>query len=234
MDRRREPLPFRRPEGPAGLQPGPVPVSPKRSGPPRRRVRGIGLYVGLACAVAVALMLAPSIQRAPDGPLIDRARSDCITIGSAILRFQTDTGLAPRWFRASDVHAPATSRVMVIVGPGRIPREVASTGWTTETTDELNAQMTTNGPGYAVMGPSGAPGWNGPYLAPGQIGPDPWNHRYMVNVGLLSSRGSGSREHDSRAVWVLSAGPNGIIETTIDQPADRARTGGDDIVYRIQ
>lgn len=166
--------------------------------------------------------------------MIDRARSDCITIGSAILRFQTDTGLTPRWFRAADAQAAGTTRVMVLVGPGRVAREVGSTGWTTEATDELHTQLTTNGPGYAVMGAGGSAGWNGPYLAPGQIGPDPWNNRYMVNVGLLGAPHAGPNGDGRKAVWVLSAGPNGIIETTISQDADRARTGGDDIAYRIQ
>lgn len=214
--------------------PEPPPPRPRRAGRQRDSGWGVGVYVGLAGVVALALILVPAIQEPPDGPLIDRARSDCITIGSAILRFQTDTGLAPRWFRFSDVQTAGTTRVMVLVGPGRTPREVKSLGWTTEATDELNTQLTINSPGYPLMSPTGSPGWNGPYLAPGQIGPDPWNNRYLVNAGLLAARSSAADGSERQAVWVLSAGPNGIIETALSQAADQAQTGGDDIAYRIQ
>lgn len=54
---------------------------------------------------------------------------------------------------------------------------------------------------------------------------DPWGNRLLMNVAA----------HDaSRAVWVISAGPNGIIETPFDQPAPTASPGGDDIAARVR
>lgn len=224
----RDPLPFRRlPEPPRRVRPaGPA----KTRGP----ARGVGLYVGLACILAIALILMPSLQESTDGALIARARSDCISIGSAVLRFQKDTGVAPHWFRAIDADTSSATRVMVIVGPGRIPREFGTHGWTTAATDELLTQLSTNGPRYALPGPGGTLGWNGPYLSPNQIAPDPWNNRYFVNAGLLDSLSSSQGRAERKAVWVLSAGPNGTIETALSQTADGARLGGDDIAYRLQ
>jgi len=46
-----------------------------------------------------------------------------------------------------------------------------------------------------------------------------------VNAGAFTT---------SHAVWVLSAGPNGIIETPFDQPASTASPGGDDIAARVR
>jgi type II secretory pathway pseudopilin PulG len=64
---------------------------------------------------------------------------------------------------------------------------------------------------------------------------DPWGNRYMVNVGALSGLPhSDAAARVGRAVWVLSAGPNGIVETPFDQPADRAKLAGDDIGFRVR
>jgi hypothetical protein len=58
----------------------------------------------------------------------------------------------------------------------------------------------------------------------------------MVNVGLIDTTqgtqaaGGGTKS----AVWVISAGPNGIIETTHSQSITAAVLGGDDIGIRLQ
>jgi type II secretory pathway pseudopilin PulG len=49
----------------------------------------------------------------------------------------------------------------------------------------------------------GGENWAGPYL--GQIPSDPWGHAYVISVdGLVDVR---------KRAWVLSAGPNGEVET---------------------
>jgi hypothetical protein len=55
-------------------------------------------------------------------------------------------------------------------------------------------------------------------LRAGRTEPDGWGNRLLVNAG-----GTG-------AVWVLSAGPNGIVETAFDG----AQPDGDDIAARIR
>ena len=65
------------------------------------------------------------------------------------------------------------------------------------------------------------------------LSPDPWGNRYLVNIGLLKETapaGSG----DASAVWVLSAGPNGNVETAYRLPARSARVRGDDVGARVR
>jgi hypothetical protein len=58
--------------------------------------------------------------------------------------------------------------------------------------------------------------------------PDPWGHRYEVNIGALSNTNG-----EAAAVWVLSAGPDGIVDTPFIARASEARLRGDDIGVRI-
>jgi len=79
-------------------------------------------------------------------------------------------------------------------------------------------------------------GWNGPYFS-SEIAADPWGNRYVVNVALIDlSPGAATASGQAKmAVWVLSAGPNGIIETPFASSILNAtRAGGDDIATRIQ
>lgn len=68
--------------------------------------------------------------------------------------------------------------------------------------------------------PRTRPSWQGPYLQ--SLGPDPWGHSYLLAVGALRAGGlSGARP----LAWILSAGPNGLLETA----PDAVLLGGDDI-----
>lgn len=57
--------------------------------------------------------------------------------------------------------------------------------------------------------------WKGPYADP--VGPDPWGNAFLVNLDGLMQRD----EH----TWILSAGPNGIVDT----PANSDEVRGDDV-----
>ena len=63
---------------------------------------------------------------------------------------------------------------------------------------------------------------------------DPWGNRYLVNIGALQTRQASEAATEPRALWVLSAGPNGLIETVYAVPALSAVVGGDDIGARIE
>jgi hypothetical protein len=58
--------------------------------------------------------------------------------------------------------------------------------------------------------------------------PDPWGNRYAVNVGALSASND-----DTTVLWVLSAGPDGIVETPFLERGKDARPRGDDIGLHI-
>ena len=64
--------------------------------------------------------------------------------------------------------------------------------------------------------------------------PDPWGNRYLVNIGALQASEADEASTEPRALWVLSAGPNGLIETVYAAPALSAVVSGDDIGARIE
>jgi hypothetical protein len=90
----------------------------------------------------------------------------------------------------------------VLVGPGTVPRadDAVALRWRNGRTDTLAAPT-----------------------------PDPWGHRYGINIGALSDS-----HDDAAAVWVLSAGPDGIIETPFLERGREARLRGDDIGVSIR
>lgn len=107
--------------------------------------------------------------------------------------------------------------------------------WLEATSDLLENHLVRNTYGYRYRQPGEYAGWNGPYIS-AKLNGDPWGNRYMVNTswldgGTTAFDGSGQAR---RAVFVVSAGGNGIIETPYDQPLSDARAYGDDIVVRLQ
>jgi GT2 family glycosyltransferase len=62
------------------------------------------------------------------------------------------------------------------------------------------------------------------------IAPDPWGNHYLI---YPSPAGPGATHRADMARWVLSAGPNGIVDTPFRQAPDAAALGGDDIGVRL-
>ena len=80
-------------------------------------------------------------------------------------------------------------------------------------------------------------GWAGPYLNTPEIGADPWGNRYMINVCFLdpSPGALDAKGQVKYSVWAISAGPNGIIETSFAQPVTSGgMIFGDDVATIIQ
>ena len=67
--------------------------------------------------------------------------------------------------------------------------------------------------------------WNGPYLS--DLPTDPWGRPYVINSFCFTLA-----SEPPIPIWVVSAGPNGILETNID--ANVTATGGDDVGIRIR
>jgi prepilin-type N-terminal cleavage/methylation domain-containing protein len=203
------------------------------------RARGftlIELTVVLAVIVTLALILTPSIANIINDARVARARSDCQTLVSAIVQFYKDNGFFPQ-FATANAGGPGTpqSRIDLLVSRGNLPAEDQPSLWTTGRRDLLSNQLLINAPLYTLKAFSSQFGWNGPYLS-SELGADPWGNRYVVNVGLidLTAGPLGRNGAPKSAVWVLSAGSNGIIETLYNQLAIAATLGGDDIGIRIQ
>jgi prepilin-type N-terminal cleavage/methylation domain-containing protein len=197
----------------------------------------IELTVVLAVIVTLALILTPSIANSINDARVARARNDCQTIASGMYQFYRDTGFFPVWKLAQNGGAgtPA-NRLQVLVSQGNVPFEDVASPWTTGVAGSLADQLVTNAPGYTLRSPTSQFGWNGPYFS-SQLMADPWGNRYAVNVALVDlSPGAATAGGQAKmAVWVLSSGPNGILETPFAQSILAAvRPGGDDIGTRIQ
>jgi prepilin-type N-terminal cleavage/methylation domain-containing protein len=196
----------------------------------------IELTVVLAVIVTLALILTPSITNFINDSRVARTRADTQTVASAIVQFYKDNGFFPQWSVAS-AGGPGTAanKVNLLISPGNVPTAAAASTWTTGTSDTLANQLMSNAPSYTLRTASATFGWNGPYLSSG-VGADSWNNRYMVNVGLIDTTqgtqaaGGGTKS----AVWVISAGPNGEIETGYTQAITTAVLTGDDIGVRVQ
>lgn len=107
--------------------------------------------------------------------------------------------------------------------------------WFEVTSELLDDHLVTNRRGYRLRTPGEYGGWNGPYLS-AKLNGDPWGNRYVINScwldgGSTAADGTGAVR---RAVYVVSAGANGVIETPFEQPITDARAYGDDIVIRVQ
>ena len=57
--------------------------------------------------------------------------------------------------------------------------------------------------------------WRGQYV-PGPISGDPWGNRYAVNVEFLAHAQASNGSGNVNDVFVISAGPNGLLENRID------------------
>jgi prepilin-type N-terminal cleavage/methylation domain-containing protein len=196
----------------------------------------IELTVVLAVIVTLALILTPSVANLIADSRNTRARTDTQTIGTAVVQFYRDTGFFPQW-ATSQAGGPGLTqmRLQLLVSSGSVPLEEQTTLWTTGQAGALADQLLANSPGYAMRSATSQFGWNGPYLS-SELRSDPWGNRYVVNIGLIdTSPGVLTTAGGMKsAVFVLSAGPNGTIETPYSQPVTAAAAGGDDIVFRIQ
>ena len=196
----------------------------------------IELTVVLAVIVTLALVLTPSVLNFINDSQVARARSDVGTLQAAITQFYRDNGFFPRWSAANN-GGPGLpgSRVDLLVSSGNIPTTAAANTWTTGSSDRFEDQLITNAPAYTARTAASAFGWNGPYIS-NTINADPWNNRYAVNIGLIDTT-QGIQDASGNvksAVWIVSAGPNGALDTPYSQPVTVAAPAGDDIVVRMQ
>ena len=177
----------------------------------RRAFTLIEILIVLAIIAILAGILTPVTMSYIEGARVVRAQNDVEAIGKAILSFNEDTALWPI-YRSGDVEPYYN----ILYGPGILPSGSAGTD------DRLENQLNSNIPAYPTTGEFA---WRGPYLS--SLDADPWGNSYVVNASELTSS-------STKAVWVISSGPNGIIDTSLSQERGVAVLSGDDIGYRIK
>lgn len=224
--------------------------------------RGLSLVevtIMLVILLILAGTLVPVMSDSVNSARSVRARNDISQIAVAVVNFQRDIG--PMVFDGTQLRHLQTSTsslrpVMLLTSEGELP-EVADRvpvetvnallvnpalsldagavrPWVSHPArDLLDAHLRINGRGYveATRGPGS--GWNGPYLSKA-VPADPWGHAYVVNTGFLRGLPPSLTSCSRCAVFVLSAGQNGMIETPFEQPIANAHVFGDDLAVRIQ
>lgn len=219
----------------------------------------IEVSVILSVLVILAAFLIPSITQFLNDANSLQAQNDVQAIATGLVNFMKDTGQSPS--TALRLTESIQSRaVEVLAGPGEVPdvnrgqvvslprgrsalglrrnlnlAELNTEGWVRSSVGSLEEYLLMNGHGLPPKTNGAAFGWNGPYIT-SELGSDPWGNQYLVNVVFMGTEAgaedSGSDER--RAVYVVSAGPNQILETPFSQPVSDALVYGDDIAVRIR
>jgi len=188
--------------------------------------RGFTLIEVIVVAGIIAILagiLVPLIFNQIDEAKKTRAQADCKSVSSAIIMFRKDTGKWP-------YHMPGdcTQTYTTIQGGGTTPPLDNPTGTWGITLNEIELGLILNLPG--IQPPLDQSCYNGKarnYLP--ETSPDPWGYQYVINAANFAG---------ANPVWVLSAGPNGCIDTSVNSPTvnDAPNSCGpaDDIGIRIQ
>ncbi|MCP4292667.1 MAG: prepilin-type N-terminal cleavage/methylation domain-containing protein [bacterium] len=202
----------------------------------------IAVAIVAILAVAVGIPVAKNLNQGK----VARAQSDAKVIGNAILDFYKDVG---QWPAQTDLDSnPEAFRLVgnYELGSGNegISRGTdlatgsntwASYGTPTTLTEQLIRNQSGNiHPLYNLSDkPHVSPGWNGPYID--QIPLDPWGRPYVVNIGyaLPAVSGTITQENEYHNVMVLSAGKDGVFNTTFDARVYNEKADGDDVGFVI-
>lgn len=186
--------------------------------PNRKGFTLVEIIVVAACIAILAAILTPMIINAIEDSKKSSAMADCKAIQTAMLMFKKDTGSYP--YKGADFNC--TTLNLAYSFSGTMPT-FAINGWTT---DDPKIEMTFLRDATGLVDCK-YNNWKGPYLA--QLSADPWGNKYVVNMNALDP----NHPAYTNAVWVLSAGPNGVINTnTTNLNLDAAQD--DDIGVRIK
>lgn len=173
--------------------------------------------IEMAAVVAVTATLAAVVvpiaaDKVKEGKLV-AARQDCQQIGTAITSFYKDTSEWPARDGTSHNHSQLLRSG---ASNGTDPVTVSGDGWhaAKDTSDLLDNHLVLPG-GSNKDYLTNNINWKGPYAESFQKR-DPWGNNYLVYVKpmytlTLTGTGTGTAEYG----WIISAGPNGTIDTSV-------------------
>lgn len=156
----------------------------------------------IMAATALSLSACALLPKVP----AKEAESDIRAMQSALNKFRADTGIWPNRVHGSD---PATNTVQVLFSKGNL----LSSASTWPVTDSLVYKQMEGYFGAVNDREYPADKWKGPYLSEDRA--DPWGNTYLI--------GAKNFENATLPVWILSAGPDGILQTPIDSPVCMGR-----------
>jgi prepilin-type N-terminal cleavage/methylation domain-containing protein len=201
--------------------------------PSRLRLAQSGFtLVEVIVVLAVVLLLTgiavPMISGYVEDGRRARADAEAKVIAAAVTSFYKDVGVWPA--RASS----GANNTLSVLGSGS-PKPASNpyaanhqfATWLlgANSGDTLDNQLLSNTPGGAggaAYPTTGSNRWRGPYSA-GPLPLDPWGRPYLVTV----ISGYSTHATNNKRLLVLSAGPNGLIDTAAQLTATTAIAGDD-------
>jgi len=174
----------------------------------------IEVIVVAGIIAVLAGILVPLIFKEIDASRVSKAQADIKSISSAITVLKKDTGDWP-------VSANCGSNITIILGSGTMPAFGPAVNW-----DLSSQNLFYNYLGVDDFG-CWPTTWKGPYMA--GVNADPWGKAYLSNAKEFLT--------DGASVWILSAGPNGCVDTDAGGELNGSPcTGnpGDDVGVRIK
>jgi general secretion pathway protein G len=188
----------------------------------------IELAVVLAIIAVLAAVLTPMVTGYLDQARLARAQADVRTLADAIKLYNRDTGRWPIYYTSANYGTDTVGSNELSTSTGNLP--TGGNGWTSTNvsigTTSLELYLNND---YSVVGSASFPkaGFRGPYVR--TVDSDPWGNKYLLNATDLSRANSGNH------AFVISAGPNGTLETTRDSATTATLTaGGDDVIGVIR
>jgi len=191
----------------------------------------IELAVVLAIIAILAAILTPMVTNYLDQSRVARAQADTRTIADAIRLYQRDTGQWPVYASPSDLTSNSCcgggSNSLIGSSAGSNPIAGAF-NWNIGSVlagSSLETYLNSNFTNVSTTTGFPKKGFRGPYVA--GLDSDPWGNRYILTGGNLA----GTTDH----AFVISAGPNGAVDTNLTQNLTTPFTpGSDDIVGVIR
>ena len=189
----------------------------------------IELAVVLAIIAVLAAILTPIVTNYIDQARVARGMADARVIADAIRLYQRDVGAYPIFDSTAEQIADDPGAAdQFIAGPaaGTTPSVSVGAWGSNVATTTLTSYLNSNSLGRSTTATLGKVAFRGPYV--GSLEADPWGNRYYVTAANLTN---GS----ANWAFVISAGPNGSLETSDAMARSATLTpGGDDIVVVIR
>jgi len=189
----------------------------------------IELAVVLAIIAVLAAILTPIAIGYIDQARVARAMADAKTIAQSIQLYRRDTGYYPIYSSYANAKAGTTAASILVSanGTGLTSTGSFTSGWAvifagSSLTIESQLNTALSGLSSNLQNP-GKASYRGPYI--GSLDSDPWGNTYVVTANNLAA--------STNRAFVISAGPNGTLDTNPSQGTGTFAAGGDDIVVPI-
>lgn len=172
------------------------------------------ILVAIAVFAVVAGAITPIVVKQIERARKARALQDIATLAESIHTFRQDVKDYP------DRRGGVSRGVGYLLSDGDAPSGLGK--WKGPASD-VAGHLVENTPEGSPYPTTGVAIWSGPYLPRSPA--DPWGRAYAVSV-------AGIRGDSGLRGWILSAGPNGRVET--DDGDEEIPDGSDDVGWRIR